>query len=103
MKIRKGDDIIVIRGKDRGKTGKVRRALPQDNRVVVTGINMVKRHSRARGVMRQAGIIEREAALDISKVMLLCSKCNRPTRVGLRLLTEGNKVRICRACQEVID
>ncbi|HEX77300.1 MAG TPA: 50S ribosomal protein L24 [Dehalococcoidia bacterium] len=103
MKIRKGDNVLIIKGKDRGKSGKVRRALPQDNRVVVEGLNMVKRHSRARGIMRQAGIIQREAPIDVSKVMLLCNKCNQPARVGFRLLAEGNRVRICRACKEVID
>lgn len=103
MKIRKGDNVIIIKGKDRGKSGKVRRAFPEDNRVVVEGLNMVKRHSRARGIMRQAGIIQREAPIGVSKVMLLCNKCNRPARVGFRLLAEGNEVRMCRACKEVID
>ena len=103
MKIRKGDTALIIKGKDRGKTGRVRRAFPQDNRVVVEGLNMVTRHSRARGVMRQAGRIQREAPIDVSKVMLVCNKCNRPARVGYRLLAESNKVRICRNCNEVID
>ena len=103
MKIRKGDNVLIIKGKERGKSGKVRRALPQDNRVVVEGHNMIKRHSRARGVMRQAGVIQREAPLDVSKVMLLCNKCNRPARVGYRLLAEGRRARFCRVCNEVID
>ena len=103
MKIRKGDTILVIRGKDRGKRGKVRLAFPREEKIVVTGINMIKRHSRARGMVRQAGIIEREAPLHISKVMLVCTKCDRPTRVGFRFLEDRKKVRICHKCNEVID
>lgn len=103
MKIRKGDNVLIIKGKDRGKMGKVRRAFPQDNRVVVEGLNMIKRHSRARGVMRQAGIIQREAPIDVAKVMIICGKCNKPTRIGSRLLAEGKRARFCRACNEVMD
>jgi len=103
VKIRKGDTVLVIGGKDRGKKGKVRLVFPKDERLIVEGINMVKRHSRARGMVRQAGIIEREAPLHISKVMLVCTKCNRLTRVGFRFLEDGKRVRFCRSCQEVID
>ena len=71
--------------------------------VIVEGINMIKRHTRARAMARQAGIIEREAPLHVSKVMLICSKCNRPTRVGFRFLEEERKVRVCSSCHEVID
>ncbi len=103
MKIRKGDLVLVITGKDKGKKGKVRRAFPKDHKIIVEGINMIKRHSRARGGARQAGIIELEAPIDVSNVMLLCNKCNKPTRVGFRFLADGKKVRICRVCHEVID
>ena len=103
MKIRRDDNVLVISGKDKGKRGKVRRVLPGEGRVLVMGVNMIKRHSRARGVARQAGIIEREAPLPVSKVMLICSKCDRPVRVGFRSLEDGGKVRICRSCEEVID
>jgi len=103
VKIRKGDTVLVIGGKDRGKKGKVRLVFPKDERLIVEGINMVKKHSRARGMVRQAGIIEREAPLHISKVMLVCTKCNRLTRVGFRFLEDGKRVRFCRSCQEVID
>jgi len=95
--------VLVIAGKDKGKKGKVRYAHPKDNKVLVEGINMIKRHSRARGAMRQAGIIEREEALYVSKVMVLCNKCNRPARIGFRFLEDGKKVRVCRSCHEVID
>jgi len=103
MKIRKNDTVLIIAGKDRGKTGKVRFAYPKDNRVLVEGINFIKRHSRARGAVRQAGIIEREAPINVSNVMLLCNKCNHPARVGFRFLADGKKVRVCRSCGEVID
>ena len=103
MKIRKNDTVLVITGKDKGKTGKVRFASPKKEQVIVEGINFIKRHTRARGRVRQAGIIQLEAPVYISNVMLLCSRCNRPTRVGFRFLEDGRKVRICRRCSEVID
>jgi large subunit ribosomal protein L24 len=103
MKIRKNDTVLVIAGKDRGKKGKVRKALPKNDKVIVEGANMIKRHSRAKGQARQAGIIELEAPLDISNVILICNKCNKPARVGFRFLTDGRKARICRSCDEVID
>ena len=103
MKIRKNDTVLVIVGKDRGKEGRVRYAYPKDERVLVEGINFIKRHTRAVRQARQAGIIEREAPIQVSDVMLLCSKCNHPTRVGFRFLEDGKKVRICRVCHEVID
>ncbi len=103
MKIRKEDTVIVIAGKDRGKKGKVRRALPNDDKVIVEGLNMIKRHSRARRATRQAGIIELEAPIHISNVMLVCNKCGKPTRVGFRLLDDGKRVRSCSSCHEVID
>ena len=103
MKIRKNDSVLVIAGKDRGKKGRVRFAYPKDERVLVEGINFIKRHTRAVRRVRQAGIIEREAPIHVSDVMLLCSKCNHSTRVGFRFLEGGKKVRICRVCHEVID
>ena len=103
MNIRKNDTVVVIAGKDRGKKGRVRFAYPKKERLLVEGINFVKKHSRAKGAVRQAGIIEREAPIHVSDVMLLCSKCNHPARVGFRFLTDGRKVRVCRSCGEVID
>ncbi|MCK4387446.1 MAG: 50S ribosomal protein L24 [Dehalococcoidia bacterium] len=103
MKIRKNDTVVIIAGKDKGKKGKVRRALPKDDRVLVEGLNMIKRHSRARRAARQAGIIELEAPIHVSNVMLLCNKCAKPTRVGFKILDDGKKVRICRSCQGEID
>ena len=103
MKIRKNDTVFVIAGKDKGKKGKVRFAYPKDERILVEGINFIKRHTRARGVVRQAGIVEREAPIHVSSVMLLCNKCNHSTRIGFRFLEDGSKVRVCRTCHEVID
>jgi len=103
VKIRKNDTVVVIAGKDRGKKGKVRFAYPKDEKILVEGINFIKRHTRAVRQVRQAGIIEREAPIHVSNVMLLCSRCNRPTRVGFHFLEDGRKVRICRSCGEVID
>ncbi len=103
MKIRKNDIVLVIMGKDRGKKGKVRSAYPKEERVLVEGINFIKRHTRATGQVRQAGIIEREVPIRVSNVMLLCNRCSRPTRVGFRFLEDGKKVRSCRSCHEVID
>ena len=103
MKIRKNDTVVVVAGKDRGKKGKVRRALPDEDRVIVEGLNMIKRHSRARRATRQAGIIELEAPIQVSNVMLVCDKCGKPTRIGFRFLDDGKKVRICNSCREVID
>lgn len=102
MKIRREDNVLVIAGKDRGKKGKVRKSLPREGRVIIEGINMIKKHSRARGAARQAGIIEREAPIHISNVMIICDKCNKPARIGYRILEDGRKVRVCRNCKEVL-
>ncbi len=103
MKIRKNDTVLVIAGKDRGKKGKVRLVYPKEERLLVDGINFTKRHTRARGQVRQAGIIEREMSIHVSNVMLLCNSCNQPIRIGSRFLDDGRKARICRSCSEVID
>jgi large subunit ribosomal protein L24 len=103
MKIRRDDIVVITTGKDSGKKGKVRRAWPDEERVIVEGANMIKRHSRARRAARQAGIIELEAPIHVSNVMLVCSKCGKPTRVGFQLLADGKRVRVCRSCQEVLD
>ncbi len=103
MKIRRNDTVLVIAGKDKGRRGKVRSVLTKEERVLVDGINMIKRHAKARTQARQAGIIEQEAPIDSSNVMLICSRCSRPARVGSGFLEDGKKVRICRRCGEAID
>ena len=102
MKIRKDDSVLVIEGKDKGKKGKVHRVFPRDDRVLVEGVNIVKRHTKARGGVRQAGIVEREASIHISNVMLICNKCEQPTRVGFTIRGD-RKLRVCRSCGEIID
>ncbi|MAF85833.1 MAG: 50S ribosomal protein L24 [Dehalococcoidales bacterium] len=103
MQIRKNDTVLVIVGKDKGKKGKVRFAYPKKERLLVDGVNFIKKHTRAKKGARQAGIIEQEAPINVSNVMLLCSKCNHPVRIGFRFLEDGRKVRVCRSCHEVID
>ncbi|MDP2951896.1 MAG: 50S ribosomal protein L24 [Chloroflexota bacterium] len=103
MKIHRNDTVLVIAGKDRGKKGKVHHVLPKEERVLIEGVNLIKRHQKARGAVRQAGIIEREAPINISNVMVLCGRCNKPTRVGYRFLDDGRKVRFCKQCQEQLD
>ena len=103
MGIRRDDTVRVIAGRDKGKEGKVRRVLPAEDRLVIEGVNVVKRHMKRRGIALQAGIIEREAPIHKSNVMLVCTKCGRPTRIGHRLLPNDTKVRECRRCGEVIE
>jgi len=103
VKVRKGDTVLVISGRDRGKKGKVLRAMPENTRVIVEGVNMIKRHLKARPPARQAGVVEREAPIHISDVMLLCPKCSKPARIGFRFLEDGKEVRACRACDEVVE
>ena len=103
MKIRRNDTVLVTTGKDKGKKGKVRFAYPKGQWILVEGVNFIKKHSKVKGQAKQAGIIDLEAPIRVSNVMLLCDKCNHPTHVGFRLLEDGRKVRICRSCREVID
>lgn len=103
MKIKKNDTVLVIAGKDKGKKGKVRYAYPDDQRIMVEGVNMIKKHTKAQKQVRQAGIIEREAPISVADVMLICNKCNKPTRIGYRTLQDGRKTRVCRACDEVVE
>jgi large subunit ribosomal protein L24 len=103
VNIRREDKVLVIAGRERGKTGKVRQVLPKDERVVIEGVNVVKRHMKPKSTTaRQAGIIEKEAPLHISNVALVCPKCEKPTRVGHRFLPDGTKVRVCKRCDEQI-
>ncbi len=103
MNIRRDDTVLVISGKYRGKKGKVIRAFPALNRVVVQGVNLRKRHRRPSKDLPQGGIVEAEGPIDRSNVMLVCPKCSKPTRIGARILEDGKKVRICKKCGEAID
>ena len=102
MKIRKGDRVKVIAGGSKGKVGDVLRVLPSENRVVVSGVNMIKRHTKP-GRTEQGGIIEREAAIHVSNVALIDPKSDKPTRVGFKFLEDGRKVRIARGSGETLD
>jgi len=105
-KIKKGDTVIVVRGKDRGKVGEVLKVLKEENRVLVKGVNIVKKHVKAIPNVREGGIYEMEAPIHVSNVMLLCPKCNKPTRVGFRIVEEDGvikKYRYCKKCNENID
>lgn len=102
MKIKKGDRVKVIAGRSKGKVGDVIRALPGESRVVVSGVNMIKRHTKP-GRTEQGGIIEREAAIHVSNVALLDPKSDKPTKVGFKFLEDGRKVRFARASGETLD
>ena len=102
QKVRRDDNVIVIKGKDRGKAGSVRLVIPRQQRLIVSGVNMVKRHMRPR-FQKPGGIIEREAPLPWANVKLLCPSCSKPTRPGLRYLDDGRKVRYCKKCDANID
>jgi len=101
--VRKGDTVMVVAGKERGKKGKVLRVLPEKGRVVVERINMIKKHQRPTQKIRQGGIIEREGAIHLSNVMLVDPGSNKPTRVGMRALSDGKKVRVARRSGEMLD
>ncbi|HEY7716693.1 MAG TPA: 50S ribosomal protein L24 [Candidatus Binatia bacterium] len=103
MQIRKNDSVMVIAGKERGKTGKVLRVLPDKDAVIIERLNMVKRHTKPRGPQQSGGIIEKEAAIHASNIMIMCDKCNAPARVGQKILADGKKIRICRNCKEALD
>ena len=101
--IRKDDQVMVIAGKDKGKSGKVLRVIPEKGRVLVERVNVIKRHSKASQKTGKGGILEKEAPLAISNVMLVCSKCNKPARIGHKALEDGSRARVCRRCDELID
>ena len=102
--IRKNDTVIVMSGRDRGKRGRVLRIIPDQNRVIVEGVNIIKRHTRPNPAKQvKGGIVEREASLHASNVQLVCPECGAATRIGRKMLEDGRKVRICRKCEGVID
>ncbi len=100
--VRKGDTVVVITGKYAGRKGKVLAVEPDKSRVIVEGVNIVKRHTRPTRQLSQGGIVEKEAPIHSSNVMLWCGRCERPTRVGRRILESGQKVRYCKKCGEAI-
>ena len=102
MKVKKGDLVQVISGKDKGKRGKILRVIPRENKVIVENVNMVKRHQRPTPKLREGGIVEREAPIYACKVMIVCPSCDKLTRVGYKFV-DDRKVRYCKKCGEIID
>jgi large subunit ribosomal protein L24 len=108
MQVKTGDEVLVISGKNKGQRGKIVRSIPQENRIVVENVNMVKKHVKARGPRQRGGIIEVAAPLHASNVMVICPNCGKASRTGHRFL-EGDeklsrrKVRYCKACDAIID
>ncbi len=103
LRIRKNDLVMVIAGKDKGKRGKVLNVIPESGTVLVERINIVKRHSRPGGKTPHGGIVEKEAPLHVSNLMVVCSRCDRPVRTGHSFLADGRKVRVCKQCGEAVD
>ena len=102
--IRKNDNVLVVTGKDRGKRGRVLRVVPDKNRLIVEGVNVIKRHTKANPQRQiKGGLVEREAPLHASNVQLVCPECGVQTRIGHKILGDGRKVRICRKCEGVVD
>ena len=102
--IRKNDNVLVTTGKDRGKKGRVIRVVPEKNRLIVEGVNLIKRHTRPNPAKNiKGGVVQREAALHASNVQLVCPECGAQTRIGHKVLEDGRKVRICRKCEGVVD
>jgi large subunit ribosomal protein L24 len=101
--VKSGDKVVVLSGKDKGKQGKILTVFPKESRVIVEGVNIVKRHTKPNRQNQQGGIIEKEAPINSSNVMLVCPRCNKPTRIAKKFLQDGQKVRQCKKCNEVID
>ncbi len=97
-KVRKGDLVKVISGRDRGRIGEVLRVFPKEDRIIVKGVHMIKRHQRPTARQREGGIIEQEGKIHISNVMLICPECDTPTRVGFEITPDGEKLRRCKRC-----
>jgi len=103
LAIKKNDTVLVISGDSKGKRGRVLSIESSKNRLVIESINMVKKHMKPSKKYQQGGIIEREAPVSLSNVMLLCTKCDKPTRIGNTILENGKKIRSCKKCGEVIE
>lgn len=103
MRLKKGDTVMVIAGRERGKTGKVLSFHTEAGKVIVEKLNMIKRHTKPSQKTRQGGILEREAPLAVSNVMFFCGNCQKPVRVGIKTLDDGRRVRVCKKCQDVLE
>jgi large subunit ribosomal protein L24 len=103
LHVKKDDLVMIVAGKDKGKSGKVLRVLPEKERVVVENLNLIKRHTRPSQTNNEGGIIEKEAPIAISNVQLLCPGCSKPARTGIKILEDGNKARFCKKCNEIVN
>ena len=103
MRIVKNDTVLIITGDDRGKTGKVLKIFPEKGRVIVEGVNFVKRHTRVTRQGQPGGIVKKEAPVHASNVMVVCPNCSKPAKIGKTTLADGHKVRICRICGEMLE
>jgi len=101
--VKSGDTVYVLSGKDRGKKGKILRVLPKEQRVIVEGVNIIKKHQKPRSDYHQGGIIEKEAPIHSSNVMLVCPRCNKPTKIAKEVSESGQRSRVCKKCNEIID
>jgi large subunit ribosomal protein L24 len=102
MKVVKNDNVLIISGNEKGKKGKVLKVFPKQNRIIVEGINFIKRHTRPTQKNPQGGIIEKEAPIHSSNVLVICPKCNTPSRLGRKVLEDGKRVRVCNSCGEML-
>lgn len=102
LHVRAGDNVTVLSGKDRGKRGKIIEVNPTKGTVLVEGVNIATKHVKPRSMNQQGGIIHQEAFIDASNVMLICSKCKKPTRTGRKIEDNGRKVRVCKKCGQVV-
>ena len=103
MHVKRGDKVVVIAGKDKGKEGKVVAAMPSENKVIVEGVAMAKKHQKARVQGQESGIINKEMPIDASNVMRVCPKCGKPARVGVKVFEDGSKARYCKKCNETFN
>jgi large subunit ribosomal protein L24 len=103
IRIKKDDKVKVLTGKDKGKIGKVLKVVKKTNRVIVENINVVKTHQRPSQANPQGGIVEKNMPMDISNLMVMCNSCVKPTRIGMKQLEDGKRVRICKKCNQQID
>jgi len=104
LRVRRNDSVVVLAGKSKGRTGRVLRVYPDEGRAIVEGVNFVRKHTKANPQKNiKGGILEREAPVDASNLMVICGECGKPSRVGHKFLDDGTKVRTCRRCNGILD
>jgi len=103
IRIHKGDQVVVISGKEKGKTGRVLRVFPKKQRAIVERVNFVKKHTKPSQKNQKGGIVEKEASLHVSNLLLYCARCEKGARIGFKMLEDKTKVRYCKRCNELMD